>query len=224
MVEATAQRRHALQQPRLDRRGRQESSAVAPMSWSAGARYSPGMRSSALRRALNVLYMIGAALGGLSLIGVLSLMLLQVLFRELGLVLRGADDLTAWSCAAAVFLPLAHTFKRGELVRMGLVLDGLTGVARRRMELLALAVAGSFLAYATYWAVTLSYESWLIDDRAQGMLPVPMWIPQLSMAVGLLIFLIAVLDELVLTLSGASPSYAVASRDRQQKPDFSGEL
>jgi TRAP-type C4-dicarboxylate transport system permease small subunit len=178
----------------------------------------------ALRLAFDWLYLVSGALGGVAIFAILALMLLQVVFREAGLLFRGADDLTAWSCAAAVFLPLAHTFKRGELVRMGLVLDRFDAATRHRAELVALVVTTAFIAYATYWAARLSYESWLIDDLAQGMLPVPMWIPQSSMTIGLAVFLIALVDELVVVLRGAEPTYDAAARARHAEGNFSGEI
>ena len=184
----------------------------------------PAATPRGLRLALDRLYLLSGVLGGAAIVGILALMLLQVVFREAGLILRGADDLTAWSCAAAVFLPLAHTFKRGELVRMGLALDRCGPAARRRAELGALAVTVVFAAYAVYWAARLSYESWLIDDLAQGMLPVPMWIPQSSMTIGLAVFLVALVDELVVVARGYEPTYEAAGRARRAEGDFSGEI
>ena len=52
-------------------------------------------------------------------------MLAQSLGREVGVFVRGADDVTAWLTAAAAFLALGHTFRHGELVRVGLFLESL---------------------------------------------------------------------------------------------------
>ena len=67
----------------------------------------------AVRRVLDGLYLVSAVSGALAILAVLLLMLLQVGYRQAGYIFRGADDLTAWACAAAVFLPLAYTFKKG---------------------------------------------------------------------------------------------------------------
>ena len=56
-------------------------------------------------------------------------MLAQAFGREAGILVRGADDIVSWLCAAAAFLALGHTFRHGELVRVGLLLDRL-GPAR----------------------------------------------------------------------------------------------
>ncbi len=53
-----------------------------------------------------------------------------------GILFRGADDIAAWLCAAAAFLALGHTFRKGELVRMTLALDRLPPAARWKAEVL----------------------------------------------------------------------------------------
>jgi TRAP-type C4-dicarboxylate transport system permease small subunit len=181
-------------------------------------------RRSLVRRVLDALYYFSALSGAVAVVSVMLLMLLQVAYRQAGYIFRGADDLTAWSCAAAVFLPLAHTFKKGELVRMGLVMEHFHGAARRACELFSLLSATSFIGYGTYWAVTVAYQSWLIGDRAQGLIPVPMWIPQSSMSIGLALLLVALIDETVMVLRGHASGYEKAARDRRVGGEFSGKM
>ena len=81
--------------------------------------------ASRLRRALDALYTASGVLAAVALAGTCVVMLLQVAGRELGVLFRGADDITAWLCAASAFLALGHTFRKGELVRMTLAIDQL---------------------------------------------------------------------------------------------------
>src|SRR5262245_64282002 len=104
-------------------------------------------------------------------------MLLAAFGRGVGVLVRGADDIVAWLCAAASFLALGHTFRHGELVRVGLWLDRLGPRARHVMEIFALGVTTVFVAY-TLWAVSrFIYESWKFNEVAQGLIKVPIWIP-----------------------------------------------
>ena len=52
--------------------------------------------------------------------------------REFGLLIRGSDDIASWLCAASAFFALGHTFRHGELVRVGLFIDRLEGGVRAR--------------------------------------------------------------------------------------------
>jgi hypothetical protein len=53
---------------------------------------------------------------------------------------------------------------------------------------------------------------------AQGVVPVPLWIPQLGYAAGLIILAIAFVDELVHVLGGGAPRY------EKEKPKTADEL
>ena len=148
-------------------------------------------------------------------------MLAQAFGRTAGVLLRGADDIVAWLCAASAFLALGHTFRHGELVRVGLFIDMLRGGTRRAAEVLALVITALFVGYMAWAVAKFVYESWKFKEVAQGLVKIPIWIPQLCFVFGVLIFLIAVLDELVLVLRNKKPAYQVAEEDRRARGDFS---
>ena len=174
-----------------------------------------------MRRALDLLYTASGALAALCLAGIAVLMLAQAIGREFGILIRGSDDITAWLCAASAFLALGHTFRHGELVRVGLFVDRLKGGARRAAEVWALLVALVVVGYMAYAVVKFVYESWKFNEVAQGLIQIPIWIPQAAFAAGVLIFLVAVLDELAAVLRGRKPAYQLADEDRRARGDFS---
>lgn len=174
-----------------------------------------------MRKFLDSLYLGSGVLAAVFLVGIGVLMLVQIIGRELGNQVRGADDLTAWFCAASAFLPLAHTFKRGELVRVGLLLERLRPAARHHAELFSLGLAAIFVGYMAVSVTRFVHQSWDINDIAQGMLPLPMWIPQSSFALGVIILFIAIADELVLVMRKRTPTYVLAEQERLARGDFS---
>jgi TRAP-type C4-dicarboxylate transport system permease small subunit len=155
-----------------------------------------------LRRFLDRLYVATAALAAACLAGIAVVMLAQAAMRELGLLLRGADDIVAWLCAASAFLALPHTFRSGELVRVSLVLTQFGAKARRHAETACLFGALIVVGYATWAVAKFAYESWQFNELAQGLIQIPIWIPQMSLVIGCAVFLVAVLDELVTHLRG----------------------
>jgi TRAP-type C4-dicarboxylate transport system permease small subunit len=174
-----------------------------------------------MRRTLDFLYTASAALAAACLAAICVVMIVQALGREVGWLLRGADDITAWLCAAASFFALGHTFRRGELVRMGLCIDMLGPRARRWSELLALSITAVCVGYMAWAAVSFVYDSWKFNEVAQGLIKIPIWIPQSSFALGVLILLIAVVDELVAVLTNQTPAYQLAEDERRARGDFS---
>jgi len=174
-----------------------------------------------LRRFLDRLYAASGALAALCIAAICALMLAQAFGREAGILIRGAEDIVAWLCAAASFLALGHTFRHGELVRVGLWLEHLGPRNRRLMELFALGVTALFVAYML-WAVSrFIYESWQFNEVAQGLIRMPIWIPQMTFLIGVAIFFVAVVDELVLVFKKQKPAYQVAEETRRASGDFS---
>jgi len=177
-----------------------------------------------VRRFLDRLYFGAGVLAAAAIAGICALMLAQALGRELGVLLPGADDIVAWLCAAAAFLALGHTFRSGDLVRVGVFLDRLPARARWVAEIVALGITATFTTYML-WAVTrFVYDSWQFNEVAQGLIKVPIWIPQLSLVAGIAIFFVAVLDELVAVLQKRKPAYQVAEEARAAAGDFSEKL
>jgi TRAP-type C4-dicarboxylate transport system permease small subunit len=174
-----------------------------------------------VRRALDALYALSGALAALCLAGVFVVMMVQAVGREFGLLIRGAIEVTCWLCAASAFFALAHTFRHGELVRVGLWLDFLKPTARWWAEIVALALTACFVGYMTWAIADYVYGGWRGNYVTQGLLKIPEWIPQVSLVLGSLIFLIAVLDELVTVLRKQKPSYQRAEEERRAAKDFS---
>ena len=174
-----------------------------------------------MRRFLDRLYTWSGVLAALCVFGICALMLAQAFGRGFGILVRGADDIVAWLCAAASFLALGHTFRHGELVRVGLWLDHVGPRSRRVLEIFALGVTALFVAYML-WAVSrFIYDSWQFNEVAQGLIKVPIWIPQTTFLAGVAIFFVAVLDELILVLQKKKPAYQVAEEERRASGDFS---
>lgn len=177
-----------------------------------------------MRRFLDRLYAASGALAALCLASIALVMLAQAGMREFGFLLRGADDIVSWLCAATAFLALGHTFRRGELVRVGLLIERLPAGARRRTALAALGLTVVFVGYMVYAVVRFVYESWQFEEVAQGLIQIPIWIPQTSFVLGALIFFVAVLDEFVVLVRGGTPAYEAAEADRRARKDFSESL
>jgi TRAP-type C4-dicarboxylate transport system permease small subunit len=155
-----------------------------------------------MRRFLNALYDGAAWLAALAMVGLLAMVLLTIVSRQLHFHVAGTDAYAGYLMAACGFLALAHTFKRGEHIRVTLLLHRLQGAPRRAMELWAL-LAGSLLAALGAWySVRLAWQSRLFNDISTANDATPLWIPQLAMATGSVILLIALIDELWLEIRG----------------------
>jgi TRAP-type C4-dicarboxylate transport system permease small subunit len=155
-----------------------------------------------MRRALDALYDGAAALAAVFMVGLLVMVLLSILGRQLHFHLPGTDAYAGYLMAASGFLALAHTLKRGEHIRVTLLIAALQGRARRAIEVWALSAACALAGLAAWYSCRLAWQSRQFNDISTGNDATPLWIPQLGMAVGSVILLVAFVDELVLELRG----------------------
>lgn len=160
-----------------------------------------------LRRGLDLVYTAAGVASGGFLITIFLLMMALSLGRQVGLNIPAGDEFTAWSMAAMAFLGLAYTFKSGEMIRVGLVTDRLRGRVKWAVEVACLAVGLGFVGYFAWHAVQMTRLSHTLNDMAQGVLPVPLWIPQLGYMTGLVLLAVAFLEEFVRVLFGLKPTY-----------------
>ena len=165
-----------------------------------------------MRRALDALYDGAAWLAALSMVGLLLMVLLSIVSRQAGFHVPGTDAYAGYLMAAAGFLALAHTLKKGEHIRVTLLLGKLQGRARRAMELWALAAASFLAGLFAFYSARLVWQSHLFHDISTSNDATPLWIPQLAMAAGTLILAIAFVDELVMALRGRRSTIDAASR------------
>ena len=136
------------------------------------------------------------------MVALLVMVMLGIVSRLLHFHVPGTDAYAGYLMAGAGFLALAHTLKRGEHIRVTLLLGALNGRAKHALELWALAGASALAALMAYYSVRLAWQSHSFNDISTGNDATPLWLPQLTMAAGTLILLLALVDEWVLEWRG----------------------
>lgn len=169
-----------------------------------------------MRRALDALYGGAAALAALLLVGLLVMVGLSIISRQLNFHVPGTDAYAGYLMAASGFLALAHTLKRGEHIRVTLILGALTGRWKKALELWALGFASALTAMFAWYCCRLAWQSHSFHDISTSNDATPLWIPQLGMAVGTVILAIAFVDELLLEITGKRIAHSSAEALRNE--------
>ena len=157
-----------------------------------------------IRSFLDRLYMGCGIIAALFLIGILSLIVIQMLARWTGEVFPGAPDFAGYFMAAASFFAFAHALNRGAHIRVSMLLNVVGPRTRRVLETWCFAVGTALAWYFVYYATKATYWSWKFNDISQGQDAMPLWIPQLPMVIGSAVFAIALTDHLVHVLISGS--------------------
>ncbi len=153
-------------------------------------------------RALDQLYDGTAALGALAMVLLLVMVLLSVVSRLAHFNVPGVDAYAGYAMAGAGFLALAHTFKRGEHIRVTLLIAALKGKSHRALELWALFAASSLGVLLAVYSCKLAWQSYTFHDISTSNDATPLWLPQIMMALGSIVLAVALVDELVLESRG----------------------
>ena len=166
-----------------------------------------------MRRALDALYNAAGYLAAFFLVATLVWVTIGIVGRGAEVCLFGGcldarfyvpgNDLYAgYTMAACGFLALAHTLKKGEHIRVELVLQKASPRIRRALQLWSYAAASFLAALFAFYSARLTWQSYAFNDISTGNDATPLWIPQLTMAAGAVILLIAFVDEFVIEWRG----------------------
>ena len=153
-----------------------------------------------MRRLLDSLYNAAGYMAAFFMVGVLLMVLASVVGRLAGFNLRGSDAYAGYCMAAASFLALAHTLKRGEHIRVTLFLERFHGRFKRPLDLWCHAAGTFFCAILALYSARLVWQSRAFHDISQGNDATPLWIPELAMAAGALVLLVAMVDDFILLI------------------------
>jgi len=164
-----------------------------------------------LRRALDALYLLGGIGGAVTLAAIAAIIATQVIGRQFGIAVLGADDLTGFAVAGSATLPLAYAFRHGAHIRVDLIIGHLRGAPRFVLETIALLAATGLCAFFAYSMLDLASDSFDFDDVAQGSIAWKLWVPQLMVGTGVALFALCLLDDLIVHLTGGTPSYRKAA-------------
>ncbi|KHG64376.1 C4-dicarboxylate ABC transporter permease [Thermus sp. 2.9] len=151
---------------------------------------------------MNLLFRLAEVLAALMALFILLVILAQVVGRFLGFVVPSALELAGFATAGLIFLGLAPTLRAGGHIRVGLLPKRLPPGPRRALEALSLLLGLGGSLYATYHAWARVLESHRYGDLAPGLLPLPLWIPQSFLALGLSFFSLALLEAFGRTVRG----------------------
>lgn len=162
----------------------------------------PRLNPQSVWKQLDRLYLASGYFAAFCMVAIFALTMAQIVGRLIGHNLRGVTDYAGYFMAASAFLAFAHTLNRGAHVRIELFLS-LLGKYRRWMEKLCFLISTAIAVWFSYYSWTMVITSYDLGDVSQGLDATPMWIPQLTMAIGASLMALAIADHgLRLILTG----------------------
>lgn len=138
----------------------------------------------------------------IALVATLVDVALGIVARQVGWNIIGLDGYAGYAIAAALFLALPATLRRGDHIRVTLLLQKLPERGRDALEYWALTAGLGLSLYAAFFACRLVWVSYLTHDVSTASDATPLWIPQIAMALGCIGFALGFADALLARLQG----------------------
>lgn len=149
-----------------------------------------------MRNVLMWINRMAAGAAGLLLVLIAVLTLVQISARAMGLAAHSWDEVGAFCMAGATFMGLAYTWRTQGHIRMTLAVSRLSGRARYCADTFALIVMFACSLYVAGFLFDMAYLSWEMNDVSQGLVPMPLWVPQSVMGIGAALLALAVGETL----------------------------
>ena len=167
---------------------------------------------SSIDRGLSWLYRLCGFLAAIFLVTLGLLVMASIISRLFGVYLPGVAEYSGYAMAAASFLALAYTFGEGGHIRVELVLSRLAPGSRRVFELWCVCVASVVGVYLAWYMVRLAWTSWRFEERSEGSDAILIWMPQVPVALGAVLFALCLVHALVNRVFGPYPAPPAAAK------------
>ena len=149
---------------------------------------------------LKALYRLSGYFAAFFLVLVAVFILTGIASRIFGFYIRGLAEYSGYCMAAASFFALAYTFVEGGHIRITLFLEKVSSTKKKFLEIWCLTISSLFSGYMAFYFSKMLFISYKFQERSEGADEILIWIPQISVSLGSLIFFIAVLDQLILKI------------------------
>jgi len=133
----------------------------------------------------------GAFLSALFMGLIVLLIVVEIFLRSL---FNASTLITAeysgYFLVSVVALGLGYTMQHRAHIRITLIWDRLSSAMKRRIDILMGTISSAICLFAIYYSILMVYETYSLGMRADSIVETPLWIPQLSVPVGIfLLFL-----------------------------------
>lgn len=160
-----------------------------------------------MRKTLDRIYTAAGVCAGICIVLIAVMILAQIVGRWFGVIIPSTEDFSGYLLAAASFLALAYTFRQGGHIRVTLLIHLLPSALQHKLTCVVLFIFTLITGFGAYHLCYLVYESWVFNELSQGYIAIPIWIPQLPMALGAVLFFMALVDDLLGSLLGHRPTF-----------------
>lgn len=147
------------------------------------------MSLKSIHKGLHRTSRIGAVIGGLGILFIAVMITVDALMRKfLNTTLGGASEVAGFVFAVATALAYPFVLLDRANIRIDAVYTALSSKIRAFLDLLAILLLLLFVGKLTYSTYQLLEKSWSGGSKSNGVITIPLWIPQSLWVLGFAFF------------------------------------
>lgn len=151
-----------------------------------------------LYKMTNKLSLWGAYLSGIFLISLVILVMTEIIGRHFfDTSTMIADEYSGYIYLSAIFLGLAYTFEQNAHIRINILSEKISKKANRKIDIIAGMISILVLAFILYRTLLFTYDSYDMDMLSEAVSETPLYLTQIVMPVGILLFILSVLSFII---------------------------
>ena len=142
---------------------------------------------------LDKLTKMGAYLSAFLIVALVLLILTEIFIRSFfDLSTMIADEYSGYLYLASIFLALGYTFSKDAHIRINIITSRLSKKANNIFDILAAIITLIVLSFALYRTILFTYDSYSLEMLSENVSETPLYLTQLAMPFGIIIFMLAV--------------------------------
>lgn len=146
--------------------------------------------------AIEAISTAGGYISGLFMILIVLLIVVEIVARTVfNASTMISDEYSAYFFVAVVMSGLAFSMKESAHIRISILRSRLSQQGQRILDLIVLLIALVLSCFALYHAVLMTYDVWDLGMTADSISETRIFIPQLVIPVGLLLFILQLVSN-----------------------------
>lgn len=136
----------------------------------------------------------GAFISALGMLFIVALVVVEIVLRAVfNASTLVASEYGGYALVSLILLGLAYTMKEEGLIRINLLTMHFSEGGKRIADIVSGLIGAGITAFALKFAIEMVFETWELEMTADTIAETPLWIPQLSVPLGLLMLLLQLL-------------------------------
>ena len=143
---------------------------------------------------VNKLSLWGAYLSSLLLVSLVLLIMTEIFIRYFfNMSTMIADEYSGYLFLASIFLGLSYTFKEDAHIRINILTSKLSKKSNKFIDIVAGIITAIVLGFMLYRTVLFTYDSYKMEMLSESVSATPLYLTQIVMPIGILLFLLSIL-------------------------------